>query len=494
MPDTPDNGRGTSIPAADENEILALLKRHVSFAAMGDGYLRRIIGESRVENADAGTMVFCQGDRGNFAYLVLEGEMSVEVDTPCGGRITVAVIRRGGSVGEVGAFADTPRTASVSALTDARLLRLEQRTIRTLMGDNPDVAMSLISELGRRLQRLNGTIATLTQATTALAQGEFEPEMLRSMKDQADRFSHFADVFENMAGEITRKRVRRQEMETAAEIQRSFLPTGLDSDGQDTAAVLNRFKIFASMLPAKDVGGDFFDYFMVGGHRLAFAIGDVSGKGVPAAMFMSVSRTVLKTIAREGWDAGACLTRMNKMLAHDNAEGMFVTLFYGCLDLDTGLLEYCSAGHNDAYVLSPDRPTRKLSALGPAVGLFEDLGYDTETVTLEPGESVYLYTDGITEAFDSARNMFGEDRLDQLLELHDWKDPEQIVAFVSDKVDAFAAGTPQADDITALALLYKGSAAQLPDTERRFIPDRRHVHDRRKADRRWGRERRQAGA
>lgn len=435
---------------ADGVEIIDLLKRHASFASLGNADLARIVAESEVETVAAGAAVFAQDDPGSAAYLVLDGEMAVEVDTPVG-RSIVAVIPTGDVVGEIGAFASIPRTATVTALTPARLLRLEQRVIRPIVRDHPEIGMSVISELGKRLQSVNASIATLTQAARALAKGEFEPTMLATLKNQADRFGHFAHVFEDMANEITRKWAYRQEMQTAAEIQRSFLPADLDP-----GVFAGWFEIFASMAPASDVGGDFYDYFMLDGRRLAFAIGDVSGKGVPAAMFMSVSRTVLRTIAREGWGPGQVLTRMNNLLAEDSGEGMFVTLFYGCVELDEGRMEFASAGHHGVQVLPVNGGARKIGAMGSAVGLLAGAEYPTESCQLGAGDTVFLSTDGITEAFNSDGAMFGEDRLDSLLDSERGQGAQKLVRAVTGVVDAFTRAAPQADDITCLAFVYHG--------------------------------------
>ena len=146
---------------------------------------------------------------------------------------------------------------------------------------------------------------------------------------------------ERNRGRETLQRIAR-EMEAAAEIQRTFLPKDAP-----TGPFASKFEIFAIMKPAKAVGGDFYDYFLIDDHKLALAVGDVSGKGVPAALFMSVSRTVLRTVAFEGDEPGLVLSKVNAILSRDNTEGMFVTIFFAVLDLETGNLAFSSAGHDD---------------------------------------------------------------------------------------------------------------------------------------------------
>lgn len=430
--------------------IVGHLKAHATFASLGDRSLRELAETSPIDTAKDGAQLMRQGETGHFAYLVLEGDVSVDVETETG-PVTVAVLGAGQLVGEIAAFAAMPRTASITATSDVSLLRLEQATIRALIQKSPDTAMTIIAELGGRLQNLNGSIAALTQATQALAREEFSPDMLEDIRNQADRFAHFADVFEDMAQEITRKRQHAREMETAAEIQRSFLPADVDSRFND-----KRFEVGASMEPAKQIGGDFYDYFMVGEDTLGIAVGDVSGKGIPAAMFMSVTRTVLKTIARENEAPGRVLERVNELLSEDNAEGMFVTIAFGKLDLKTGVFSYATAGHEEACAVLSDGSVRKFDVQGPAVGLFEAVEFADEKIELVPGETIVFATDGITEAFNAFGGVYGLERFDAALRQAAALAPGKLVDSVKADVKSFAGNAPQSDDVTCLALRYFG--------------------------------------
>lgn len=444
---------GPDRPATDPREIaeiVALLRRHGGFASLGAATLEAIAGQAPLERIAVPRRLFAQGDLGTFAYLVLEGELAVEVENEAE-PVVVAQLGPGQLVGEVAAFAATPRTASVRTLGPARLLRIEQDMIRSQLASHPDAAIAVIAELGRRLQGLNGTIATLTRAATALARGDFNPEMLDALRRQADRFAHFADVFDAMAREIHEKRLRGEEMRTAAEIQRSFLPaaTARPIDG--------RVDVAACMIPAREVGGDFFDHFAIGPDVLGFAVGDVSGKGVPAAMFMGVARTVLKTVAREGGTAAEVLARVNEVLAEDNAEGMFVTIAFGRLSLATGALELALGGHEEVFV--QDGPELvKLDPTGPAVGLFAGARFGARTHVLRPGAAVVLATDGVTEAFNPEGAVFGLPATAAVLGglVGGSADAGAIVSGLSEAVSRFADGHPQSDDLTCLVLRWRG--------------------------------------
>lgn len=256
---------------------------------------------------------------------------------------------------------------------------------------------------------------------------------------------------ERNAGRTKLQRIA-QEMEAAAQIQRSFLPK------EDLiASEPSRFDLYATMQPAKDVGGDFYDYFLVAGNKLAFAIGDVSGKGVPAALFMSVSRTVLRTVAFEVVEPGPVLTRVNAILARDNSEGMFVTVFYGVLDLDTGAVSLSSAGHDDTYLLTGKNGVETLRYMGPAVGLIEGAEYPTMVRQLSQGDAMLLLTDGVTEAFNIDGRVFTAERVQSMLEKRcDRSSARAIVETVTKDVAAFSEGTEQSDDITCLAVQFRG--------------------------------------
>ncbi len=173
--------------------------------------------------------------------------------------------------------------------------------------------------------------------------------------------------------------------------------------------------LYAEMHPAREVGGDFYDYFLIDANRLAFTIADVSGKGIPAALFMAVSRTVMRGIGGRD-DLSAGMTEANRLLATHNTACMFVTLFYGVLDVATGRLRYCNAGHNPPYLLRAGGGRSSLKATGIPIGIEDEAGYRCAEIVLAPGDTLFLFSDGITEAFDAAGNEFGTARLEAALE------------------------------------------------------------------------------
>ncbi|MEI6986278.1 MAG: SpoIIE family protein phosphatase [Rhodospirillaceae bacterium] len=235
------------------------------------------------------------------------------------------------------------------------------------------------------------------------------------------------------------------ELDIARTMQQSILPTRFP----DTDEV----KLFARMLPAKDVGGDFYDFFWLAPGLLGVVIADVSGKGVAAALFMAVARTLIRATAMSSDGPGACFRLVNNLLAEDNDTSMFVTVFYGVLDTATGELIYASAGHCPPCIVSPEGLVATLPGTGGmALGVIEDTAFAEKTVILQPGATLLLFTDGVSEAVDPADNEFTEARLRTVLAGGHLLDMTAFVNTVVDAVDAFAAGAPQADDLTCLAL------------------------------------------
>jgi phosphoserine phosphatase RsbU/P len=246
------------------------------------------------------------------------------------------------------------------------------------------------------------------------------------------------------------EKLRAQELAHAAQIQQSILPHKFPAFPDR-----KEFELHAAMVPAKEVGGDFFDFFLLDPEHLGFVIGDVSGKGVPAALFMAVSRTLLRAFAQHRATPGDCLAYMNSNLTAQSDSAMFTTVFYGILDTRSGELQFANGGHNRPYVLAVDGQPRPLSEeSGPIVGIMDGFSYDTYTGRLAPGETLVLYTDGVTEARDKNDAFFGDRRLEQLLAVHCGESAEQLVASLHAAVQEFAIGEPQADDITVLALRY----------------------------------------
>lgn len=433
------------VPVAERARALAL---HPTFALFDKGALTAVAARCGLAEFAAGEVIMRQGDPGDFAYLIIEGEAEVFVEIPAG-RIPLATLGRHNIIGELGAFTDMPRTATVTARTDLRALRIERDTLTRLAADFPAIAVAVIGELGRRLHSMNMPLAYLTYAAGALARDEYDDAMLTALAGQEGELAGFARVFANMAAEIRDKQRRRREIEAAADLQKSILPGPLTREGM--AGVVD---LHAEMHPARDIGGDFYDYFVAGGKRLVVTVADVSGKGIPAALFMAVSRTVLRSVAGAD-DLAAAMRDANRLLSAENDAFMFVTVFYGVLDLANGVLRWCNAGHNPPYLLRANGGRETLPATGVPFGIdpagFHRIG---ETV-LMPGDGLFLYSDGITEAVDPRGALYGSARLERVLDRSQGRSAAALVGEVLADTRQFAAGAETADDITCLALRYR---------------------------------------
>jgi serine phosphatase RsbU (regulator of sigma subunit) len=244
----------------------------------------------------------------------------------------------------------------------------------------------------------------------------------------------------------------RRELDIARDIQQSILPRTFPPF-PDRA----EFDVFAGMVPAREVGGDFYDFFLIDDARLGLVVGDVSGKGVPAALFMAVSRTLLRSVALTGMPPAECLSRVNALLCLDNSAEMFVTVFYAILNVRSGELAYGSGGHPPAYVLRREGVVEPLEGTGGTVlGFLDDLSYRAKQAVLRAGDGVFLYTDGVTEAMDGDGTLFSDERLQAVLARQAGASPEAIVRAVVDAVGRHAGNVPQSDDITTLAVRWRG--------------------------------------
>lgn len=215
--------------------------------------------------------------------------------------------------------------------------------------------------------------------------------------------------------------------------------------------------IYATLQPAKEVGGDFYDFYFVDEEHLCFTIGDVSGKGVPASLFMAVTHTLLKAKASSGFDPNQIMTQVNLDLCDEKQVNMFVTAFLGILNISTGDLVYCNAGHNLPYILTHNHEIKQIEKSKTLVlGVFANFLYSTKELRLNPGESIFLYTDGVTEATNSQAQLFEEARLVEVLQQHLSSSSEELTKHVLAAVHNFEADAPQTDDITIVAIRWNG--------------------------------------
>jgi PAS domain S-box-containing protein len=242
------------------------------------------------------------------------------------------------------------------------------------------------------------------------------------------------------------------ELNFAREIQMSMLPLIFPA-----FPLRKEVTLYATLHPAREVGGDFYDFYFLDDDHLCFVIGDVAGKGAPGALLMAVSKTLIKSRAADDSSPSSILTHVNNELSEENESAMFVTVFLGILNVKTGELVYTNAGHNPPYIKRSDGILQKLDAFhGPVIGAMPELTYKQDSDTLGKNDAILLYTDGVTEALDIEDQLYSDPKLVELLLAQEYKTPKEMVEVVAEDVKAFQGDAEQADDITILALQYFG--------------------------------------
>lgn len=338
------------------------------------------------------------------------------------------------------------------------------------------VGASIAAVSARRIAR---PVAAMTTAAREVENRSFAPADIDPLARRPDEIGTLARVFQDMAVKVQQREeeleaqvrtrtleleqknalleesARRVEAELAAakSLQAAMLPEALPA----SPAYAGK----ASMVPAREMGGDFYDFFPLDERRLGLVIADVSGKGVPAAFFMAISRTVLQQSALDGGSAGACLARANAALCARNPMELFVTAFYGILDVETGEFTYSNGGHNPPLMVrKANGDVVELPRTGGmALGVMPGMPYAERVAGLERGDTLFLYTDGISEAMDGEGREFGEARIEATLRGTAMQPVETVLSAVTGAVSAFVAGAPQSDDITCLVVRYLGMPA-----------------------------------
>jgi serine phosphatase RsbU (regulator of sigma subunit) len=432
-----------------EKALVALLGTLPAFADASEAARARLVGASELRLYQADDVLVRQGEVSDAAYLVVAGEVQVTVDSAFG-QVHLARLPARSLIGDLGVFANLPRTATVRAAGTVSALRIRRDTLLEAGRENPNLLLSVIGQLGQRLGAVNQAVGFYTNALAALERHDFDPAILDTLLNPLPELIDFAQTFRRMAEQIILRRRQHDEMASATIIQRAMLPAPKTPEEFG-----GHVEIHAEMRPAREVGGDFYDYLMLDEKRLGFSIGDVCGKGVPASLFMAITQTVMRLVARQETDLATAITRANNLLCADNVSSMFATLFYGVLDLESGHLTFCNCGHNPPFILRKDGGLEPMKNTGSPLAIFEDAPYSTGETTLGPGDRLFLYTDGVTEANDPDSALFGDERLAEAMESLRHLPGRELIDAVIGAVDGFARTAPQFDDITCLTLHFR---------------------------------------
>lgn len=309
-------------------------------------------------------------------------------------------------------------------------------------------------------RKITKPIIQLSQSTKEIAAGNLDAKLpdYRQQDEVGQLINSFRQMemslkqyIEELTETTASKEKIESELRIARDIQMGILPKLFPAFPDRT-----EFDIRATIEPAREVGGDLYDFFFLDEDHFCFLIGDVSGKGVPAAFFMAVTKTMLNIVAEQKRDTGKILSKVNDDLAKDNEACMFVTLFLAVLNIRTGEVQFSSAGHNPPIHLSSQDGKWLDVPKNPAAGVIEGLDYATCNMQLKSGDTLFLYTDGVTEAMNNESELYSDDKLIDLVRKSSNLKPEELLEKVGDSVTVFADGAEQADDITMLAIKFEG--------------------------------------
>jgi sigma-B regulation protein RsbU (phosphoserine phosphatase) len=368
---------------------MALIKQVPLFAALRGtetAFLAEILREVEVP---AGTLFFREGEPGSSLAIIVDGEVEILKALGTPDERLLAVRGPGDFFGEMSLLdPDGLRTASVRTQAPVRLLEMARPDFDALLQQRPALAYEIMRVLSLRLRESdNATIADLHEKNRELTQAYAALQAAQA--------------------QIIEKEKLEQELRTAHRIQQSILPGELPRlPGYDFGALI---------VPTRSVGGDLYDFIPLGRGRMGIAVGDVSDKGVPAAIFMALTRSLLRAEATRVASPRRALERVNQLLLDMNDEGMFVTLLYGILDAQQGTFAYARAGHELPLLFDPDGSARGVaSGQGAPLGLFDNLALDEQVVSVSPGSTFLLYTDGATDITGPEGVLFGLERLQAL--------------------------------------------------------------------------------
>ena len=293
------------------------------------------------------------------------------------------------------------------------------------------------------LQKINGTLSEITGGNLNV---KVDVRSNAEFSSLSDDINSTVATLKRYIGEAAAR--IDKELEYAKQIQLSALPSNFpDTDD---------YGIYAQMIAAKEVGGDFYDFYTFDGNTVLFLAADVSGKGIPAAMFMMTAKTIIRELAERGLPVDEIFTFANEKLCENNESGMFVTAWLGKIDLSTGTLSFANAGHNPPVIVHADGKCEYLkSRTGFVLAGMEGMKYRANEMTLNKGDRIFIYTDGVTEATDINEALYGEDRLLSYIDKNKEMKAENLLSGLKEDIDLFAGDAPQFDDITMLVFDYK---------------------------------------
>ena len=397
------------------------------FASLPAKEIRHLETTLSASRLQAGKVLFHEGHSDDKFYILLEGQVEVVKSL---GRPEERILGKreaGNLLGEMSLFTrDGCHTASVRSLTQLRLLKVTRAELDALLHRQPQLAYEIIRLLSRRLE-------------------ESENITILDLKEKNQRLSEAYEELISAQEQIIEKEKLEKELEISRHIQQSILPGTLPGP--------HGYEFGALMIPARAVGGDFYTFFKLPNYRLGIVVGDVSDKGVPAALFMALSYSLIRAEAVRTGSPVKALQKVNQHLLQMNSSSMFVTLVYGILDCSSGDFHFARAGHQAPYLLDGKGHLMKVPvSVAQPLGLFDDPPIDEQCIQLPPGGTLLLYSDGITETMDAQGAEFGLDLLNKSMAANRARPAQEICQNLWKDVKAHGGDLPQHDDFTTVVV------------------------------------------
>jgi len=406
---------------------LNLLARIPFFTALPPDELDRLVTELDVVNLNSGDILFREGDPGEHLYVVVNGELEILMAPDTDDELILNVLHEGEYLGEMSLIQPGGlRTASARARGDVVLLSMSRDQFRDLLQRHPELSTAMVSVLSQRLDNTNvSTFRDLTEKNRQLQKAFDE---LKAAQEQL----------------IEKERLER-ELKVAADIQMSILP--------DVLPVHANFDFGGRILPARQVGGDFYDIFFLDENKIGVLIGDVADKGVPSAIFMARAHALIIAEADSSTSPGEVLRMANKHVTRLEKSTQFVTALYGVLDTNTGEFSYARAGHEPPLLLHDNGDVHRLPHKpGMALGLWENITLDEYSIFLPQGSLLVLFTDGMTDCRNPQGQVFGLERIKTTMSGL-WNATAQASCDnLFDTLMLYQSGSKQDDDVTLVAI------------------------------------------
>lgn len=403
-----------------------LLARIPFFTDLPEDELDRIMDQLEIVNLKSGEILFREGDPGENMYIVVSGELEILKAPDTDNELILNRVPEGEYIGEMSLVTGAPRTASIRAHGDVVLLSMSRAQLMDLLQQHPQLASTMINVLSQRLDNTNvSTFRDLTEKNRQLQKA----------------FDELKEAQEQL---IEKERLER-ELKVAAEIQMSILP--------DALPLVDGFDFGGRILPARQVGGDFYDVFILDTNKIGVLIGDVADKGVPSAIFMARAHALIIAEADSIISPGDVLRRVNRHITRLEKSTQFVTALYGVLDINTGEFVYARAGHEPPLIRSSHGEVHRLPHKpGMALGLWENIALDEYSVHLPKDSLLVMFTDGMTDCRNPKGEPFGLERIKKTLAGLDLVTAQAGCDQLFDSLMLYQSGGKQDDDVTLVAV------------------------------------------